>query len=74
MKFGAGAAAGGGFLCWPQGAGPSTRSVWPILEAFSRGCEAEGHVAPEQLPDRTVRGGDADCKLKGENWVTHSLR
>lgn len=44
------------------------------LEAFSRGREAEGHVALERLPDRTVRGRDADCKLKGENWVTHSLR
>lgn len=65
---------GGGFHCWPQGAGPSTRSVWPILEAFSRGREAEGHVAPEQLPDGTVRDRDADSKLKGENWVTHSLR
>lgn len=51
MKF----RGGRGFHCWPQGAGPSTRSVWPILEAFSRGREAEGHVAPEQLPDGTVR-------------------
>lgn len=38
-----------GFHRWPQGAGPSIRSVWPILGAFSRGREAEGHVAREAV-------------------------